>query len=312
MSRLLSAIVMASMAIAAGSGQQRLGAAQEPGRLVYIDAVAYDRDDKPVQDLKPADIEVWIAGYRTPIEKLITVLPSDSFAARRTIVLLLDDITVPLTLVPRVKEAARRFVTHMRPGDQLAIVSLSGDAMTMTDESARLMKRIDEYNVRATGVMRIDDLSAQVLTTIASLARQFAEAPGRRKLIVGIGPSWLFETPIPPPVLGRSLQREWEDAMRALFFAGATFYSIDPGGVGTSRVASSQSFARETGGQSFNNTNDLEAAADRILQDAGNYYLIGLTDPPAHRKARLREVEVKVLRRGITVRARRGIPGTQD
>ena len=135
------------------------------------------------------------------------------------------------------------------------------------------------------------------------MARQFAEAPTRRKLIVGIGPSWLFDTPIPPPVSGRDLQREWEDAMRALFFAGATFYSIDPGGVGTSPVAKSQSFARETGGQSFSNTNDLNAAADRILQEASNYYLIGVMDPPARRKARLREVEIKVLRRGITVRA---------
>jgi VWFA-related protein len=310
MTRVLLAIVVAAMAVTLGAAQEKLDNAQEPARLLYIDAVAFDRDRNPVQDLKAEDIEVWIAGYRTPIEKLITVLPSDSYGSRRSIVLLLDDITLPLMLVPRVKEAAKRFVTQMRPGDQLAIVSLSGDAMTMTDESARLMKRIDDYN--ATGVMRIEDLSAQVLTSIAELARQFAEAPARRKTIVGIGSSWLFDTPIPPPVLGRDLQREWEDAMRALFFANANFYLIDPGGVGASPVATSRSFARETGGMSFVNTNDLNSAADRILQEANNYYLIGVTDPPAHRKARLREVEVKVLRRGITVRARRGIPGTQN
>jgi hypothetical protein len=37
--------------------------------------------------------------------------------------------------------------------------------------------------------------------------------------------------------------------------------------------------------------------------------VIRVTDPPVGRKADLRELDVRVLRRGITVRARRAIPG---
>jgi hypothetical protein len=38
-----------------------------------------------------------------------------------------------------------------------------------------------------------------------------------------------------------------------------------------------------------------------------NYYVLGIQDPPIGRKADLRELEVKVLRRGVTPRARRAI-----
>jgi hypothetical protein len=85
---------------------------------------------------------------------------------------------------------------------------------------------------------------------------------------------------------------------------------IDPKGVGTSPTLSGSSgFARETGGQTFANTNDVSAAADRIMREAGSYYVIRITDPPVGRKADLRDLDVRVLRRGITVRARRAIPG---
>ncbi len=58
------------------------------------------------------------------------------------------------------------------------------------------------------------------------------------------------------------------------------------------------------------NTNDLGGAAARILKELGTYYVLSVEDPPIGRKADLRELEIKVLRRGVTARARRGIlPG---
>jgi hypothetical protein len=75
---------------------------------------------------------------------------------------------------------------------------------------------------------------------------------------------------------------------------------VDGGGTG---------FARETGGFAFLATNDLDGAADRIMRDATHYYLIGVGDPPVGRGADLRELDVKVLRKGVTVRARKTING---
>ena len=68
-------------------------------------------------------------------------------------------------------------------------------------------------------------------------------------------------------------------------------------------------FANETGGYAFINTNDSAAVARRIVAESGTYYLLRMADPPVQRSADLRKVEVKVLRKNVTVRARRGIPG---
>jgi hypothetical protein len=68
-------------------------------------------------------------------------------------------------------------------------------------------------------------------------------------------------------------------------------------------------FARETGGHAFVNSNDLRAAADRILEELDNHYVIEIGDPPVLRKSDLREVDVRTSRKDVTVRARRWIPG---
>jgi VWFA-related protein len=288
----------------------RQASSEQPSRHLLIDAVAVDRNGLTVPDLKREDLEVWILGYRVPIETLTAVTPADDTA--RSIVLLLDDLTLEPALVPRAREAARRFISRMLPGDQMTVVTLNGPSVESTGDRARLTRSVDAYNVRASSVMRPDTLAEHVLGTIASLSRQLAEARGPRKTIVAIGPAWLFDTPIPPPTIGRDLRREWTEAMRAMALAHVTLYVIDPSGVGGSRTSGGASgFARETGGFTFSNTNDLNDAADRIMREAGSYYLIEVTDPPIGRKADLRELDVRVLRRGVTVRARRAIPGAR-
>ena len=47
------------------------------GPRLHISAVAFDRDDRPVADLRASDMEVWIGGFRVPIETL-TVIDSSS------------------------------------------------------------------------------------------------------------------------------------------------------------------------------------------------------------------------------------------
>jgi hypothetical protein len=49
--------------------------------------------------------------------------------------------------------------------------------------------------------------------------------------------------------------------------------------------------------------------APTALRELSTYYVIDVADPPVRRSSDLRELEVKVLRRGVTVRARRAIPG---
>jgi VWFA-related protein len=308
MTLLLLLVSVAAAAPAAMRNQNPPGTGA-PARLLQIEAAVLDGRGRPVTDLKPEEFEVWIGGYRVPIESIGVVSPASPDGAGRLIVLLLDDITVPQGMVPRANEAARRFVNRLLPDDRMAVVLLNGDTVEITADASRLLRRVDAYR-QSIGVISIDRLGAHLLTTITSVGRQIVEAPERRKTIVAIGSAWLLDTPVPPPLVGGAdLRTEWFDALRALAISDTTYYVIDPGGVGPGRTAGAQGLARETGGYAFTNTNDLKGAVDRILDELAHYYVIRVGDPPVGQKAPLRDLDVKVRRRGLTVRAPRTIPG---
>jgi VWFA-related protein len=307
-----------ALIVVLGPAGPPLQAPAERSSRLLIDAVAFDRNGAPVVDLKPEELEVWIGHFRVPIESLAAVTPASDAHGGRLTVLVLDDMTLPLTLAGRAQDVARRFVNRMLPGDRMAIVSLDGSAMELTDDRTRLFRTVDAFGVRSGGLMPMDRLGEHVLKTIGALSRQMVEAPrlgsgqagGQRKTIVAIGSGWLFDRPIPPPAAGMDPRREWIAAMQAMALSNVNLYVIDPAGMSTVRADSGGTgFARETGGFAFVATNDLNGAADRIMREAANYYLIGVGDPPVGRGADLRELDVKVLRRGVSVRARRTVTG---
>lgn len=301
---LLSCVLVTVAGTVAVTSQTAQPAARRS--TVVIDAVALDKNGLPVTDLKPADLEVSIGHFRVPVDTLELVTPESERAAR-IIVLLMDDITLPPQMMPRAQEVARRFVTRMLPGDQAAVVMLSDPTFESTNDMARLRRAVDRYSVRATGVMRPEDMGSLVLKTVGGIAGAIREAGEGRKVIVGIGSGWLYDRPIPAPHTGPDLLPEWIAAMLALSRSHTAFYAIDPGGVGTTRIDSGSSgLARETGGHAFININDLNDAADRILRETSTYYLISTANPPVGGTG-LRELEVKSLRKGVTVRARRAV-----
>ncbi len=306
MTRILLPLVLFALSLVPGPPQ----APSERGRgRIHLDVVAVDKNDVPVVDLKPEEVEVWIGHFRAPIESFTVVTPDANPSGRLT-VLILDDVTLPIHQVSRAQEAARRFVNKMLPNDRMAIVSLDGSSMELTDDRTVLFKAIDRFNSLSGGLIPIDRVGEHVLTTIGTLSKQMVEAGSQRKTIVAIGSGWVFDRPIPPARVGMDPRKEWIGAMQAMAVSNISLYVIDPQGVSTARADSGGSgFARETGGLAFISTNDLNAAADRVLRESANYYLLGVGDPPVGRGADLREVDVKVLRRGVTVRARKLITG---
>jgi VWFA-related protein len=304
-------LVSLALAAAAGSVTASPQAPVERGSSrIQIDAVAVDRSGAPVVDLKPEEVEVWIGHFRVPVESFTAVTPDADRRGGRLIVVMMDDVTVPLSIGPRGKDAARRFVNRMLPGDRMAIVTLDGSSMESTDDKTRLLRTIDAMPLQTGGLIPIDRLGEHVLKNITALSRQMTEASDQRKTIVAIGSGWLFDRPIPPPAVGTNVRKEWIAAMQAMALANVNLYVIDPAGLGNTRGDTGTSgFARETGGLAFIATNDVNGAVDRILRESANYYLLGVGDPPVGRGADLRELDVRVLRRGVTMRARRTIVG---
>ena len=50
---------------------------------LWIDVSAAGRNGAPVTDLRPDEFEVWISGYRVPVEDVAFVTPGDVAAHRR-------------------------------------------------------------------------------------------------------------------------------------------------------------------------------------------------------------------------------------
>ncbi len=67
-----------------------------------------------------------------------------------------------------------------------------------------------------------------------------------------------------------------------------------------------RNFAETTGGRASYNGNDLAAEFKRAADDASSYYLLGYYLDTENNKAGWRKLKVKVLQKGMEVRAREG------
>jgi VWFA-related protein len=306
-----AALTLAALVLLAAAGAARQDPPrQAPTETVRLDAAVVDRSGRPVLDLAPGEFEVFIGGYRVPILEL-DAPPSAADPRRfRSITLILDDVTLSPIAMARAREVARRFAASIDPGDQMSVLPLSGGVARSTADPAALGKTIDAINTRATSFMNPSDLGAHVLGVYEAIARQEAETSPRRRAIIAIGTGGVFDRPIPPPFAGRELRPEWTSAARAIAAGAVVVYVVDPGGVGASlALAGDDGFARDTGGHAFTNTNDVAGVVTRIMHELSTYYTLTVEDPPSFRKSPLREVDVRVKRSGVTVRARRLIAG---
>jgi VWFA-related protein len=69
----------------------------------------------------------------------------------------------------------------------------------------------------------------------------------------------------------------------------------------------SESLAKDTGGFTLRNSNELAEGLKRIGDETRAYYLIGYSPANIERDGKFREIEVKIPgRKGVTIRARRG------
>jgi VWFA-related protein len=70
--------------------------------------------------------------------------------------------------------------------------------------------------------------------------------------------------------------------------------------------------AESTGGFTIRNSNDLLSGLDRVTRDSRDYYLLGYTPQDAARDGHFRPIQVRVNRKGVTVRARAGYYAPRD
>ena len=88
--------------------------------------------------------------------------------------------------------------------------------------------------------------------------------------------------------------------------AGARIDAIDTRGLAGEPADTINSLAVDTGGRVIFNTNNIGDALDEIAADTNVYYVLGYQPANLRYDGKYREIEVRVKRPGVTVRARKG------
>ena len=188
---------------------------------VRLDTVVLDKKGHQIVDLTADDFEIYQDHFRQKVTSCIyindyeprlqkTVVPSkDSGNAppipappvkreevRRTVVFLVDNLTMDFTDVYRARRAIRRFVeTQMQEGDLVAIVPTAGGNatfQTFSSDKRQLLSMIN--NVRWFIDVRTTQITSQMMAMAYSI-RTLQDMPGRKSLII-ISPATMIPSPL--------------------------------------------------------------------------------------------------------------------
>ena len=293
-------------------------AAQQPFRtgtnLVVVPVVIVDGKGATVTGLTRDDFSVTEDGKPVAIETFTPPAIADGSSSNvsRFIVIALDNLSVPMEQVWRVKNIANGFVDRLGPYDVMSVISLSGGKAVTTNSKTELKAAVSRFSVSAGAEsMTFAQQAEHGLRMINALTSQVAEAPHQRKVFVFVGNANVFSpnqpsamtTPLGGGPLNFDVSPEWDEAIKATARNNVSVYVLDPRGLTGPPGDWSKSFADETGGYAWGRTNNFGAATDQIFRESASYYLLGYTAPINDN--RLHKIDVKVERKGVTVRARR-------
>ena len=313
-------------------------------QLIEVDVVVTDKDGNPVRDLTQDDFEIVENGRPQPIRTFTLIdLPleraaepgaasapepdvvGNSVPEGRTYVLVLDADSGNL----RARHVAERWLNEVvQLNDRVAVVNARGtfsDAQPFTSSRRLILDAINRLIWGAgAGSDRLPPHVRQInaLRAVKEIAERLAAIGGRRKAIV-----WICEDLSLHPQAGLKpgqlnnpfanaadlILDAWRDAARAAVNNNVTIHPVDPAGLTNDlgmgelvRQASMREVAEETGGRVLVNSNNFSDVFAAIVRDASTYYLLGYTPEPEQTDGQFHAIDVRIKRKGLTVRARRG------
>ena len=311
--RAVVAILVAMAALAMSN-------AEPAGHLVQIDVSAVNARGQAVLDLKPGDFQLREEGAPQAVDGVRLVRGEP-----RLVAVFLDEYHVDASATSRVREAVARFVDQdlaptdllvvMKPLDSILTIRLTTDREDAHRAIETFEGRKGSYEPRNTYERefmagtppRIEAARIQVaLSAIQALTLQLGSMGDRRKTLVVVTEE-----------IGRAERRHGQDLptldtiVRSANRANVSVYPLDPGETPRAAAADPRSdsflvLAGETDGRTA--AADLAAGLKRAVADATDYYLITYrTSQPDDGK--FRGVDVRVARKGVTLRARKGYFG---
>ena len=281
----------------------RPAAAQD---AVTVDVVLTDAKLRPLKAVRPADLELTVAGEPQAIDAVRL-----ESGGGRVIGIFLDEFHVragEATL--RARSALTQLIdTQLRDGDMVALVKPLDPlhAITFTQDRALLRSMIAafeghagdytprsdfERNFMSRDPKTADATRAQVVSAaLQTLARRLGQQqPGLKALI--------FVTEGFRPTQPRAI-------VYAANRNNVALYAIDPGAEPSDNESIVRSIAEQSGGTASINESDLAPAVRQPLTDLDHYFVLSFT-PPGPGDGRFHPVQVRLKQPGALARTRSG------
>jgi len=270
------------------------------GDLVELDVAVVDKSGATIPDLKQSDFQVKEDGKAVEV-KTFTPVSADGLSpdTNRQLVLLLDD-TLPVAGTPVIQQLAKAVLSRSRPDDEVTVVRLHNDRDEPFGDLDTALTRISGYRAGAVPFQR-RGTAERMLKVLTGIARQLETMEHRRKIVVCVGWPNVCNLLEPQPQGYNPLWPMWVATLSAASRANAAVYGVMPVAPGT-LVGVANGLVEVTGGSAFFNTTKLEPFVDSVWREASQYYLLGYW--PQNSKRELHDIQVKVARKGLRVRAR--------
>jgi len=270
------------------------------GDLVELDVAVVDKTGAAITGLTQSDFQIKEDGKAVEI-KTFTAVSADGLSADtgRQLVLLLDD-TIPVEGTPVIQQMANVVLSRSRPDDEVTVVRLHNDRDEPFGDLDTALTRIGGYRAGAAPFQR-RGTAERMLKVLTGIARQLEPVEHRRKAIVCIGWPNVCNILEPQPQGYNPLWPSWVTTLAAVSRANAAVYGVMPVAPGT-LIGVAHGLVEFTGGSAFFNTTRFEPFVDSVWREASRYYLVGYW--PQRSKRELHDVQVKVARKGLQVRAR--------
>jgi VWFA-related protein len=292
----------------------------------------------PAARLRPDQVKRTIALI---FDDLTLTEPYSAIAARSAMRKFVDEQMQPEDLVAIIS-TGKSFGALQQFTSNKQMLYAAIDNLRYNPTSAFLNVLIDEPQTPPDVTFQRVALARASIGAIGYVVRGMRDLPGRKAVMLMSGGFSISRDDFPEydATVGSSLERLIDSANRA----GVVIYTMDARGLETRgtaadavsfgmtsqqisravfnsmrKVSASQDglryLAKEAGGFSIYNTNDLSDGLRRILDDQRSYYLLGYQPDasifdPANRK--FNRLTVKVKRPGLTVRYRSGFFGIKD
>jgi Ca-activated chloride channel family protein len=253
---------------------------------VQFTAVVTDGDGRFVRGLKPDDFKVYDNGR----PQKITSFESENISLE--MVVALDVSSSMRAALPFVKEAAKRFLGGLRPGDHVTLLGFNDNVFTLAPRSRDQATRVKAIDLmRSWGGTALYDV---VLSGLSVLGRH----PGRRAMLLFTDGD------------DQSSHATFEAAIARAEGSDATIYAIGQGRAIRAHDLQQvlRRFSSISGGRHFfaEDVRRLDRFFEEILEDLSNQYLISYDYPDSVRDGQLHSIRVEVGDGEYHVRAREG------